>query len=351
MIVKNILITGPSMDNVSGIAEVVRNIKKFGTKNYIHFITGSKDGEKKNLHWLIKQFRLYKDFYTALNYNDIDIIHLNTALNPLALLRDLPLAIISKIKNKKLLIHVHGGQFINYPPNIVFNKIIKLIFHYSDHIIVLSKIEKTKLADEYSTGSVTILENCVDCCHSKNFIEKQSSAQYNAIYLGRIEKDKGIFETIDALEMLKKKGINIKFTLCGTGSIEKTVITRLKDILGQSFVYQGVVTGNNKWNIIRQSDFFLLPSYFEGLPMALLECMSVGVIPIVTDVGSIPIVVENGSNGYLVPKYDSHAIADKLEIIISNLNLKREMSANAYKTTRKFCCERYLIQLENIYDS
>ena len=84
--------------------------------------------------------------------------------------------------------------------------------------------------------------------------------------------------------------------------------------------------------ILMRSDIFILASHFEGLPMALLETMAVGIVPVVTDVGSIKSVVQHGVNGVIVNKKDSKDLYEKLKEIMSDPALFRVLSNNARNT-------------------
>ena len=61
--------------------------------------------------------------------------------------------------------------------------------------------------------------------------------------------------------------------------------------MGDDFIFKGVVSGNDKWNTIYESDIFLLPSrHSEGLPMSLLETMAAGLVPVVTNDASMKLL-------------------------------------------------------------
>ena len=121
--------------------------------------------------------------------------------------------------------------------------------------------------------------------------------------------------------------------------------------LGKSFIYLGVQNHNQKKEIFTKSHVFILPSFFEGLPNALLESMSYGVVPIVTSVGSIGEVVENYKNGIIVPKYNHKKISDHIINLFDNNKLFNSLSLNAYETIKNnFSLSSYIIN-NNIYYS
>ena len=93
-----------------------------------------------------------------------------------------------------------------------------------------------------------------------------------------------------------------------------------------------------------------MPTYFEGLPMSLLECMSYGVVPVITPVGSIPEVVVDGNNGLFIKVKNTDSIVDAISKINSDRNLLNRLSVNARNTIfSKFSTQQYINQLNRIY--
>lgn len=93
-----------------------------------------------------------------------------------------------------------------------------------------------------------------------------------------------------------------------------------------------------------------MPTYFEGLPMSLLECMSYGVVPVITPVGSIPEVVVDGNNGLFINVKDTDCIVEAIRKINSDRNLLNRLSVNARNTIfSKFSTLQYISQLNHIY--
>ncbi len=110
-----ILITAPSLqinENVSGISSVVRQIIKHSRFDFYHFQAGRKDGEKADSSWIFKQFSSIPQFYRKISGEKIDIVHINTALNPLSILRDAAFVKMARLAKRPILLHLHGGKFL-----------------------------------------------------------------------------------------------------------------------------------------------------------------------------------------------------------------------------------------------
>ena len=127
---------------------------------------------------------------------------------------------------------------------------------------------------------------------------------------------------------------------------------KFKEALGEDFEYCGLVSGETKREFLDSLDVFVMPTYFEGLPMSLLETMSYGVVPVVTEVGSIPTVVKDGKNGLFVKVKDVESICEALKKLDEDRALLTKMSDEARRTIQEnFSATKYVERLNAIYDS
>ena len=352
---KKILITSPSLntnENVSGISTLTNLLIKNNLEiNYTHFKVGREDNQKRNLFWFFYQFKLIISFVIKLIKYRFDIVHINMPLSELAIIVNFILIIISKLLLNNVIVHLRGGK-LSLNENINFFQfcIIYLSLKFSNIIIVLGLKEKRYISKKFSVknSKIHVLANAVEI---PKFHEKEIFDEIKIVFLGRIDKNKGIDYLFSALKNLKRK-VKFKFYLAGTGSYKDICVPMYSKHLGKSFIYLGVQNHNQKKEIFTKSHVFILPSFFEGLPNALLESMSYGVVPIVTSVGSIGEVVENYKNGIIVPKYNHKKISDHIINLFDNNKLFNSLSLNAYETIKNnFSLSSYIIKLNNIYYS
>ena len=171
-------------------------------------------------------------------------------------------------------------------------------------------------------------------------------------YLGRIEPNKGMTELLAALKKLKAEGIKFKVRFAGKEQTEGEYLPKFKEALGEDFEYCGLVSGERKREFLESLDVFVMPTYFEGLPMSLLETMSYGAVPVVTEVGSIPTVVKDGENGLFVKVKDVDSICNALKKLDEDRELLAQMSEKAQRTIQEnFSAEKYVERLNEIYNS
>lgn len=349
-----ILITAPDLNplnNVSGISFVVRQIIHYNKEHeYKHYLLGRPDKGLNVLIWLFQLIKQLLVFPFSLIRFNTELVHQNVPFDTKGIIREFFINIWCRLFNIPVLLHIHGGEyFTNEIRNLLVKRMAKTLICSGNKVVVLSENEQKKLKQMFGHGSADVLANGIDTQKYKPSLIKEIAPKPNFLYLGRIEKDKGILEIVEAFRYIQKQYC-FSFTLCGFGSLTNHVKEECEKILGTDFIFKGIVCGAEKLKTIHESNYFLLPSYFEGLPISLLETMAAGVVPIVTNVGSISSVVENELNGIFVLKYNSIDLAEKIKKVITDKTLYEFLSKNAIQTiTEKFDIKEYIAKLNAIY--
>lgn len=354
-----IIITSPSLDtkqNVSGISSVTQFIIDNNPKNqYIHFELGKKDNEKGGIYRIGAILRCLVNWNKTLNQYPESIIHYNFPLSKPSILRDPLFMFIAKLKKRKMIVHLHGGVFLTAPyiPKIL-KSILRKVFTMNNPFVVLSESEKIIIENKFCCKEVHVMPNCVDLQDASQFNKttKENNSPLTMGYLGRIAETKGMDYLLKACKELKQQNIPFILKIAGKEEIENQYIPIFEKELGKQFIYDGVVSGKSKNEFLKSLDIFMLPSYFEGLPMSLLECMSYGVVPITTKVGSIGEVIKDNSNGIFIQVKDSTSIVEQFTHIHQNRILLQNLSIEAKRTIfENFNPTTYIKQLNQIYQS
>lgn len=356
----SVLITSPSLEsttNVSGISSVVKNIIKLHGIQFIVFKVGKEDNQKRNIKWIINQFRLI--IHTFRIIPKVDLIHINVAFDKLSLYRDTTIGFVGKLFNKKVIFHIHGGKYLmRIPSSLIVLFTIKILFKLADRTIVLSEIEKESINSIYKIDDSIVLPNAIDTEYvnklkQKFCKEKLTSEVCNIVFLGRIHERKGLVDIIDAFKILNNKDLNYNFNMYGVGPRQDTYLKELGSLLGNKFYYGGIVGGDEKWKVLFESDIFILPSrYGEGLPMAMLEAMACECVVIVTDDASISTAVKHSINGIIINKNDPEDLAIWIEQLINSTNLRKQLAfAASTHINKHFSLDTYKNNILYIYNS
>lgn len=351
------IITSPSLDptkNVSGVSAVTQFIiDNNHEQEYIHFELGRKDNEQGGWRRIPAIINKLKEWRKVLKKYPDAIIHYNFPLSTPSILRDPLFMFIARRMNRKMIIHVHGGVFLSSPSTPwILERILKWVFSGKEPIIVLSDEEQKTLKKRFHCQNVITLPNCIDLSEAEDFHRQISSSNIEMGYLGRIAESKGMTELLEACKALKQQNIPFCLHIAGKEEIENQYLPAFRDALGDNFVYDGIVSGEKKTTFLKKIDYFILPSYFEGLPISLLEAMSFGCVSITTMVGSIPSIAENNANVIAIESHSSKDIIDAINYSRNNESLVKQISAKAKDTIfRNFSPADYTTNLNKVYNS
>lgn len=353
----NILITAPSLnesENVSGISTIVRTIinSNRSSVRFLHFRIGNRDGAPKGFKWAMGQVALLPRMASFIRRQRINAVHLNTDFTKASLLRDFIIfSFLKSVMHKPVLLHIHGGYMLMKPPakSSLFKFIIDRMLRRSDKNVVLSEVEHRQLREAYGAES-EVLPNAVETKDLKQN-EKNFEEQIRFIFLGRIVKSKGIYMIAEAFKQLKAYHGNCSFTIYGSGPELAGFLQEMGTIPTLRFEYKGVAKGEEKWKALEQANVFLLPSlYGEGLPIAMLEAMQAGCVPVVSDDASITTVVRNGANGYVVKKGDQQSLVAAMKHILTDRTGLKQLSAAAKSTiVEHYGISQYMKNLASYY--
>lgn len=170
------------------------------------------------------------------------------------------------------------------------------------------------------------------------------------LFLGRLREKKGVFDLVRAMPAILSAYPDIRFVLAGDGELE-VVRTMARDLkVEHALVMPGWIDGDEKDMAIGRADIFVLPSYFEGLPVGILEAMAAGVPIVATTVGGIPDILTNERNALLVPPGEVSALAGAIIRLIPDKALRAKLREAAYESAcADFSNKQVLMKLEAMY--
>lgn len=225
----------------------------------------------------------------------------------------------------------------------------KMIFLNPDDQNDLMKKYDLKVPEVHILGGIGL--NLADYPYTKAEI-----SPVKFLFIGRLLKEKGVFELIQAIRIVKSKYPEAHFTVLGEidhqnmGALKQAQLNQL--IEEKLFEYPGYVTNVKDW--ITDTSVFVLPSYREGVPRSTQEAMAIGRPVITTDVPGCRETVEDSVNGFLVPKWNPEALAEKMCYFIENPEQVNIMGLKSYQIAQeKFDAEKVnskLIEIMGLKD-
>lgn len=169
--------------------------------------------------------------------------------------------------------------------------------------------------------------------------------QCRVIFLGSIGTRKGVYELIEACARIRDRGRK-RFSVDIFGNAEKFEdMDRLRELIAKRNLdgtvrSYGWVTGKERIESVRRGEIYVLPSYAEGFPNALIEAMACGLAVVATRVGAIPEIVEHGKNGFLIKPGNVEELTERIDSLICDQKQRHEFGAYA----RRCVLERWTFE-------
>ncbi len=178
------------------------------------------------------------------------------------------------------------------------------------------------VAKGFNESKIIVIPNCFE--NIKPYIEKAENKTLHIITVGRFVPQKDYETAIHAIAELKKKCNNIAFDIVGYGEQENQIREWVKayNIDDITSIY---INPDNIAELLDNADIYLSTSLFEGTSNSIMEAMNANLPIVATDVGDNGKLVRSETNGYLCEKKDYSDIADKLEILANDNNLRIKM--------------------------
>lgn len=277
-----------------------------------------------------------------------DIILLNPSLGKTAIIRDMVFLRMAKLLGKKVCVFFHGfNKEIQNDINLV--SLCKQL-NRCECIIVLANEFKTILREWGVVVPIELTTTKVDDKLIENFdVKKRNGNVKELLFLARIEKNKGIYTTLEAFRELLKHYPNLILNIVGDGNEWLAAQDYVKQNKIHNVHFWGNLAGQKLADMYINSDIYILPTHYEGMPTTVLEAMTFG-MPIVTrPVGGICDFFENYKMGILVESLNAHDYASAIEYYIDNEIQVQDTSQYNYQYARKhFMASQVAKKMEDI---
>jgi glycosyltransferase involved in cell wall biosynthesis len=276
-------------------------------------------------------------FPIRLVIHKIDIVHSNPSLAINAVIREAIYIIVAWVLRRRVLVFFHGWHndcLEIIEKNYLFRKIFVWAYNKADVICVLAEefkntLEKWGIKPQIYVETTMVSNKLLSGFDIKNSLKNRKSEIKNILFLSRIEKSKGIIESIDTIKILRKKNYNVQLLVAGNGT-HYNEVKKYIEPKADGIKMLGYIEGINKQRIFEASFAFILPSYSEGMPISVLEAMSFGLPVITRPLGGLKDFFKNGRHGFMTTSTDPEVFAKKLEKIIQSKKLYNEIALFNY---------------------
>jgi glycosyltransferase involved in cell wall biosynthesis len=194
-----------------------------------------------------------------------------------------------------------------------------------------------------------VVPNPVEMCADTS--DPLPGESHRILFLGSIERRKGIFDLVTAVARLAPEFPDLKLAVAGTGQLHRLHEVAATQGAASHLEILGWITPEQRAQELKRAAVVALPSYNEGLPMAVLEGMAAGRPVLTTHAGGIPDVVHHEQEGLLVEAGDVDGLTAALGRLMRDSGLRQRLGRQARLTARAYSVDVVLERVSQIYES
>lgn len=294
------------------------------------------------------RLRTLVDFIRA---NKVDLIHSHSTAGLVdgALSR----MVVRRIR------HVHTFHFGNYPCGPAKMLILERVFsRFPDRLVAVGVEQRKALTSSFrlSSGRIQTIWNGIEIPRTENperskpFYTSRIPERPVACSLSTLIEQKGISFLLDAVSLLVQRKLDFELWVVGDGPLREALEAKCRHLGLTTIVkFLGWIPKAPEV-VLPKIDLFVQPSLWEAMSMAVLEAMAAGKPVLVTDVGDNRHLIEHGKEGIVVPRMDALAMAQEMERLLSDPELRLRLGRNARRKVNRLCTARVMAdQYQRLY--
>jgi glycosyltransferase involved in cell wall biosynthesis len=274
-----------------------------------------------------------------------DVVYIHVGGNT-SLYRKTVFIALARLAGWRVITHFHAGNFAPYlaAQSRVGQQIILRGLGLSNKFIAVSQEMAVWLGQLWPLAEVSVIPNGV---RTELFAcpRVYDAAVPRLLFVGKMGFLKGEADLLCALQsLLATTPGAFRLDLVGQLSAEIGALVRATN-LDSHIDHLGPVALDERVEYFKRADIFILPSYAEGLSLAVLEAMAAGLPIITTPVGGTPELIEDGVEGFLIQPGDCQALARRIALLLGDAELRRQLGERAQRRARRFDLAQVLARL------
>lgn len=220
----------------------------------------------------------------------------------------------------------------------VYYSIDRLCLPHYDHIVCVSDdLLRQCRRLRVSEARLSLIENAIDVEQYRRTLDVAAAKAQLGIAaddlligaVGRLSPEKGFDTLLKAVAQLRQQNVDVRLLIVGEGDDRSRLESLIHQLrLGPSVKLMGYCTEPR--DVVQALDVFVLPSYREGLPNALLEAMALETPVVATRVAGVPRLVRHEETGLLVEPGEVDALASAIERMVGDANLRQRTTSEAH---------------------
>jgi len=269
-----------------------------------------------------------------------DVVHINSALAPaVTVARAGLLALAARSRGCGVIVHAHGGNVETWLVGRRNRALMRAAMRPVDRIVAVWTAGERALASAVGPDRVLLVDNGVDA--SKFLPPQPSLGPPRVLYVGLLTPRKGVLDLLEASKILRAGGVDHELLLLGGTPDEGPAAAEpvLEAARGQATLL-GTRPPVEMPSAYAAADVFCLPSWWEAMPLSVLEAMAAALPVVATDVGDVGRLVSDGETGFVVAVKSPGAIADALRKLLVDPDLRRSLGEAGWRRAQEHFSSR-----------
>jgi glycosyltransferase involved in cell wall biosynthesis len=279
-----------------------------------------------------------------------DVVHIHSALVPgVTAVRAALLALAGRVRGCSVVVHAHGGNiqtWLTTPWRRVLLRVAMLPAH---RVVAVWTAGREALRGVLPDERVALIDNGVPV--EAYAAPEPSHDPPRVLFVGLLTPRKGVLDLLAASRLLRERGVvHELWLLGGTPDEGPAAEAEVRAALDGQVRLLGTRPPEKMPEEFAAADVFCLPSWWEAMPLSVLEAMAAGLPVVATDVGDVARAVADGVTGFVVPAQNPEKLAAALEPLLTDAELRRRMgAAGRERVTEKFSVTVTAGQVSDLY--
>lgn len=323
-----IAFVGPLPPPLGGVAIINSSLQAIDYGWEIAAFNTSSDSAREDLYSTIglsslgRNIRLIINLFSFLRHERPNVVNVFVTSGP-SILRDILFLMIIKAFGFPAIIHFHSkteGEFALTPRRL---RVLSYVFKsFSEKVLVLSDFHLSFFSRYFGIDNCAVLENFVRYKDYSCSIDEKSD---RFLYVGRLTKEKGFYDLLEALRILKGQGFSLGLDVVGLAQSEDDE-SRIAQVvsdygIGDIVHFYGAQFGGDKFDLFKKSICLVFPSRFENSPVVIKEAIAAKMSIIASDIEANRNILDGLGNSLLFQTGNPKRLADSILTLLQDRSM------------------------------
>lgn len=348
-----VVVVGPGPKAQGGITAVIENYHKteFWSKYGCTHFASTSDFDTRLMKALFGVWRLLAFCSMVVTSGRPAAVSVHASHSG-SFYRKLAYLALCKLFRIPAVLHIHPAAFYEYyeTGSQLRRRLIRLAGLLSARVLFLSAEIQSKFRSIFPESKMRVLGNPVDIDTYQSSRDFPRSKRPTVLFLGWIVPEKGVYDLVQCIPLIKEKVPNVMFLFAGNKEVDKLRHTLADHGFRENSEVLGWIEGDRKLELLGSSWLLCLPSYTEGVPNVLLEAMASRLPIVCSAVGGIPSILEHARTAEFIKPGNVDNIVVGINKVLLGPDYARDLAENAYSHVRQeFSCDVISSRLDEIY--